>query len=295
MLQELEIPAFLRRKSSIKVDEIEHSIVAPKKLYMTLADAGITNNTQDKFEKTYIDPQKRINEKVRYLVGEIEGMFDDEIIGKGNMVDGNTIYNFLFAHETTSAIAKKIIDKYKPVLEELQNISNCPQLKEGYRKYTKDMVNNFIQFYTNVIDTCQRFADNTKKMIRIPKKRKIPADKKVAKLKYMNHFPDMQLVSINPVKVVGAYQVWLYNTKWQTLTMINAPKNHTLDIKGQTILNVDEITSVTKRIGRKTEKVLAEILKLPKTQCKKVLDGVSAKPTTLQTRCNDATIILRAF
>ena len=97
------------------------------------------------------------------------------------------------------------------------------------------------------------------------------------------------------MKLLGSIQVWLFNHKNKQLTCLNARTRDGIDIKGQTFKGVDINTSTTKRIGRKTNEVIKNVLKKSKPQCKKILQEINAKEVRVQTRSNASTIILRVF
>jgi hypothetical protein len=74
--------------------------------------------------------------------------------------------------------------------------------------------------------------------------------------------------------------------------VFNAAERSTLDVKGTTMINYDEVKSKTYRVGRKTEQHVATALKGAKRAVSKMLEEL--KTATLQHRINENTILLRA-
>jgi hypothetical protein len=108
----------------------------------------------------------------------------------------------------------------------------------------------------------------------------------------MKEFADLQLKSILPEKIIGANQVWLYNTKTKLLGMYNSDNAKGLTIKGTTIQNFNIETSIGKRL-RKPEVTIKDLLNGGKIVLKKLLDGLSTKPSELTGRINSDTIVVR--
>jgi hypothetical protein len=108
----------------------------------------------------------------------------------------------------------------------------------------------------------------------------------------MKEFPELNLVSIAPEKIVGALQVWTYNTKTKLLGVYNADNAKGLTVKGSTLQNFNEQTSIGKRL-RKPEIVLPNVLGAGKVQIKKILPDLTTKETNLTGRMNSDTIIVR--
>ena len=76
------------------------------------------------------------------------------------------------------------------------------------------------------------------------------------------------------------------------MTVIRALDRGGLQIKGTTIINVDENNSFTKRMGRKPEYFINKIQNSGKIVLKKVMDE-SKYDAPLSIRINENTILLR--
>jgi len=244
-----------------------------------------------------VNIQARMDAKARAIAGEIDDIFEDQVWFVATKLEPNLIYNFLHAKNVPSIIAQRVGDLFGPHLDELKSVKKDPQLIEAYASYSKADLKRFVAFYQDVVDTCATFAANAKKAkVRKPRAKKtISADKKISKLKYLKLYNVFQLASVNPTKVIGASQVWLFNTKYTKLTVLNAVDRGGIDVKGQSFLNVDAKNSFTKKAGRNTKDVITSIVGASKPQCRKTLENITAKPGKLQTRSNSDTVIVRVF
>jgi len=221
--------------------------------------------------KVVPDVQKYIREKVSNVVGELHGIIDD-----GNSEEFST-YEYLQKIELPPNLASRVRERLEKALEGATE---------------KDVR----AAYTRMIDDLARYASNTKKMR--PRKRKaISIDKKLAKFQYMKESSEYRLASIDPAKIIGAREVWLFQTRYRTLTVLRASEHDStgLDIKGTTIKNYNDSDSYSYRTGhfKRGKEILEKILKDTRPTLKKL--GGTLKTTTLKDRSGTETLVLRTF
>ncbi len=128
---------------------------------------------------------------------------------------------------------------------------------------------------------------------RKPRQRKQKSPEQlVSKLKYLDKHEELKLESVTPKDIIGALQLWVYNTKSRKLGCYNAEDASGLSVKGSTIINFNEIKSTQKKL-RKPEVTLPEVLKGGKVYLRTALDEIKAVASTLNGRLNTDTILLR--
>ena len=108
----------------------------------------------------------------------------------------------------------------------------------------------------------------------------------------METFPKLGLASQNPATIIGAKEVWVYNTKTRKLGKYVALDESGLDVKGTTILNFIEKDSVEKTL-RKPEAQLKEFKAAGKVALRKFLANINAVDVKLKGRMNENIIILK--
>ena len=146
-----------------------------------------------------------------------------------------------------------------------------------------------IVFYQEIMSACDMLAQEAK-VNRKPRKTKVVSkDKIVAKLKFLKTNEPLKLVSINPTDIIGASELWIFNTKTRKLGKYVANEFNTLNVKGTTITNFNEFTSIQKTV-RKPEEKLKEFKAAGKVQLRKFLDDINATDTKLNGRINEDTI-----
>jgi hypothetical protein len=203
--------------------------------------------------------------------------------------------NLLKGKEVKAAHARIIKGFYERDLAELEELASGnadEQLREGYSHRTKKQVKNMIVFYQEIMSACDMLAQEAK-VNRKPRKTKVVSkDKIVAKLKFLKTNEPLKLVSINPTDIIGASELWIFNTKTRKLGKYVANEFNTLNVKGTTITNFNEFTSIQKTV-RKPEEKLKEFKAAGKVQLRKFLDDINATDTKLNGRINEETILLR--
>ena len=131
------------------------------------------------------------------------------------------------------------------------------------------------------------------KVNRAPRKTKaVPKDKLVAKLKYKKTDEPLKLVSINPVDIIGAKELWVFNSKTRKLGKYVAEEYKDLAVKGTTILNFNESQSVQKTL-RKPVDQLKDFKAAGKVALRKFLEDINAVDTKLNGRVNEDIMLLK--
>ena len=98
----------------------------------------------------------------------------------------------------------------------------------------------------------------------------------------------------DPANIVGATQLWIFNTKTRKLGVYNSIDAGGLSVKGTTITNYNESTSIQKTV-RKPEVILPNVLKGGKIILKKLLPDINAVEQALTGRINSDIILLRVI
>jgi hypothetical protein len=238
--------------------------------------------------------QDHIKRKSSECIGELEGQIDELITTKFSAnVSPFAIMNTL---EIKGAHTKFIIDYFKTRRAEYDDIltTTDSDVKEAYSNFTKVQLKKLVAYCDQVIVDGMRLAGDSIKS-RKPRKRKAKsAEQLVSKINYAKDFAELKLVSIDPKTIVGANQLWVYNTKTRKLGCYNAEDAAGLSIKGSTIQNFAESKSIQKTL-RKPAVTLPEVLKGGKVALRNVLTEIRAAEGVLTGRINNDTILLRTI
>jgi hypothetical protein len=240
--------------------------------------------------------QERLREVALGMTEEIEKAYESFQTDAENFdPKAFKVLNLLKSQQAKAAHARIIRDFYARDLAELEELASgngCEQLREGYSHRSKKQIKNFIQFLTEIKNACEMLAQEAK-VNRAPRKTKaVSKDKLVAKLKYMKTNEPLKLVSINPTDIIGAKELWVYNTKTRKLGKYVANEYQDLAVKGTSIMNFSENLSICKTL-RKPEEKLKEFKAAGKVQLRKFLEDINATDTKMNGRINEETILLK--
>lgn len=265
-----------------KVEEIKNAVLQAKKKPKAV---------EPKVSTPVTSIQERMGEKIAEVAGELEGSIDDYVLS--NFEKMPSPYG-LMHDKTKGAYVPKIIEIFKKHRSEFDEAvtSTDEQVREGYSNFTKAQLKKLVAYCDLIITDAMRFAEQAKTN-RKPRKRKVKSpDELVKKMNYQDKFDELKLVSVQPKDIVGALQLWVYNTKTRKLGCYIADDAGGLSVKGSSLLNFTEHKSVSKKL-RKPEVTLPEILKGGKVYLRNALDNIKAVATPLTGRINSDTILLR--
>jgi hypothetical protein len=241
--------------------------------------------------------QEIMREKALDAAGELEGIFDDWIVnGKVTQktVDIVAKFNILPQH------IPLIVDIWKRKFEEFNEVSEGKddQLNEAYNYLGKVKLRNTIKFIEQVLSDLNSYI-SIKKASKAPRKRKaVPVEKIVSKLKYLKEFKDpvnkLDLISVHPTKLHGASEAWVYDTSKRKLHHYIADEySKAFTVKGNTILGFDSNSSEMKTL-RKPGEQIKEIMG-SKPAARKYFKDIKAVGAVPNGRFNENMIILKAF
>jgi hypothetical protein len=244
-------------------------------------------------------PAATIQDRLRETAGKMSEEIDyalDEFTMNPDAFDPKAIkvINLLKAKEAKAAHARFIKGFYTRTYEELQEAAEgqCEQLKEAYSHLSKVQLKKLIAFYHEIISACDMLGQEAKVNRKPRAKKAQPKEKIVAKLKYAKTNEQLKLVSINPVDIIGAKELWVYNVKSRKIGKYVANEYLELGVKGTSITGYNENSSVQKTL-RKPEEQLKEFKAAGKVQLRKFLDDIRAVDIKLNGRINEDIILLK--
>lgn len=236
--------------------------------------------------------QDRLNEKMSATLGELEGHFDDVVLN--TKVDFKP-YDFLVAQNVPQAQLGKVETAFDKTRAEFQSAQNKEddQLVEAYKHFKAADYKRIYSWLDELQKAVEQYR-GVKKATKKARVKKSPSKEKlVGKLKYLKQDNTLKLVSVNPVDVIGATELWVYNVKTRKLgKYVPGMYKDGLSVKGTTILDFDETKSVQKTL-RKPEQQLAEFMKSGKVQLRSFLTNIKATETKLNGRVNADVLLLK--
>ena len=283
----------------------------------TLAEEGAAvveeKKAEEKTKKNVYVPsiQERIRDQALAACEDIEEWLDGFITDKKKFdPKGFDFVSHFAKFKITQAHARKIKGLYAGELEEAQLIQQLPtpgeinrikdekkkdlaqQLREGYSHLTKADAKAYLEALETLHGACDVVIDAAK-ATRKPRAKKAPSKEKlIAKLKYLERDDKLQLVSVNPLEIIDAKEVWVYNIKTRKLGKYVADEHATIRVKGAGLQFYDEKSSIQKTL-RKPDETLKAFKKAGKVALRKFMDDIKTTDIKLNGRLNSDTIILK--
>ena len=226
--------------------------------------------------------QERTQAKIQLLLTDCEEAIDQD--------PNLNIYEWLTGKEATPAAANAIRDHYARWIEDFEYVDEHATRSEKKRNAER------LKYWQQFTADCDRYVGNKKvAKIRKPREKKAkPAVDLVKKLKYQKEFPPLKIVSVNPADIIGANQLWTYNTKYKKLTRFDAAGPSGIQVKGATLIGFDAETSCTKSL-RKPDMTIQSLLGAGKIALRKLMDDLKTNETKPTGRINTDTVLLRVI
>lgn len=236
--------------------------------------------------------QDRLNEKTSEHLAHFEGLYDEVVMG-------GTVDPKAFEYLTANAVPQSQINKFVELFSARKAEIGAAmgkldeQIVESYKHFKAADYKRHQAFIDAMFDGLEQYRSVKKATKKARVKRAPSKEKSVSKLKYMKEEKTLKLVSINPVDIIGAQELWAYNTKTRKLYKYIADSlQGPLGIKGTSITGFDAAKSVGKTL-RKPEEKLKEFSKATKVQLRKFLDDIKATETLGNGRMNSDTVLLK--
>ena len=275
------------------VEVVKGTLIDPSLGSLKKAKEEEAKETKEvKKEKPKVSIQQRINDQVSGYIGEIEGKVDDFI--NSDFKEKYDCYAHLNNLGCKAVHARKMRPLYLDCYNETVDVYNAEDdyLNEAWGHLKPKYHKKIMDFYGIILDDIDRLIKNSTAQRKPRKKKTLSATRLVSKLKYEMEHSDLKLVSINPEKIIGCSELWVYNTKKNRLGVYYAENSvRGLSVKGSTILHFDSNISI-----QKTARKPSEVLKtLTKRTLNKTLKHLTTKDKEVTGRINAQTILLGAF
>ena len=229
--------------------------------------------------------------------GEIDGVWDDYVQGDikaSQKPEGiqNILANYNILAQHVSILKDQWIKEQNELKE--AHAGTDADLSEAYSCYTKTQLKNMIAYCAAIISELDAYHQSKKAKVGTRKKKPQPPEKIVRKLKHLRTYPEFKLETVEPVKILKASELWVYNVKNRKLQYYVADDYaKTFMVKGTSILGFDTNKSAQKTL-RKPEETIKQLRMSGKPDSRKLFDGLKTTATAVNGRFNENLIIIKA-
>jgi hypothetical protein len=276
---------------------VEYILEAVKKVLTLKADNDEDFEAKPEVKKSevYIPTiQDRMNEVAKKHILYFE-MLEDALY-TGETVDPKA-YEYLTKNNVPQVLIGKISAVFESRCAEVREARTTKDedLKEAYSYMKAADYKRYDAFYDKLFADLTAY-NQTKKATKKAAVRKPPQKEKLVRsLKYLKQDAGIKLVSINPVDIVGAEQLWVYNVKNRKLgRYVAEDQGGVLGVKGTSITGFNENKSTQKTL-RKPEEQVKAFLASNKVELRKFLENIKTTEIKLNGRINADTILLKVI
>ena len=234
--------------------------------------------------------QDAVKEKASECIGELEGCIDEFCTEDKDF----TLYNHLKGNQIPGPYVSYIRTWAESKLAQWQEVADSKdsQIIEGYSNFPKRKITKIVKLFESFLDDCDKYGQ-FKKANRKPRATKAkPAISQIKSLKYKLKDDELGLTSAKAFDLVGAEQVWLFNTKTRKLAVYTSESTQGMTVKGTTLQNWSPEKSKQKTL-RKPEEQIKDLMASGKVKLRTFLDGIKSKEQAVNGRINIDTIILK--
>jgi hypothetical protein len=225
--------------------------------------------------------------------GELEGEIDNFVLNDCRKTEFN-LFKYLQGANSPKVFGTAVKTLLDARISEIAQVPTDEQLAEAYSCFTVAQRGRLENFLLELIEDGQRWADFKKANQKVRVKKAKPAGVQVAKMQYLREFAELGLTSISAPGIVGAQQLWVYNTKNKKLGCYLATGSAGFSVRGTSLQGYDPDTSVQRTL-RKPDVITKQVLDAGKVQLRKVLTDLTTTESKLNGRINADTILLRVL
>lgn len=261
-------------------------------LKTVLDTSNIVEEVKEEEKPNRPSVRDNMEEKIRGYLGELEGAIDD-LITQGKELN---FYNELKSKTIPQPYCPYIETWLKKKTNEFIGVyeTKDKDVKDAYDYLGKRKLTNIIKTISSWLEDLDRYSQ-FKKANRKPRAKKVkPAGVQVAKLKYKREDTELNIKSINPVDIIGASQVWVYNCKYKKLAVYRTDSNLGIQVKGTSLQNYDPDQCEQKTL-RKPKETLKAVLDAGKVQLRRIIPELTTKESPVNGRVNEDCLIVRVI
>lgn len=184
---------------------------------------------------------------------------------------------------------KNINSKYNEILE-----STDPYIKESYSIYSKRKLNQLIKMIEEWSEDINKYSQYKKANRKIRVKTIKTPFQQVSKLNFKKEDIELGIKSTSPMDIVGASQVWVYNTKNKKLAVYRTDSKQGIQVKNSSLQNYDPEQSEQKTLKKPLD-IIKLVLSAGKVQLRSIVSELTTKNIPVNGRINNECVIVRTL
>jgi len=245
-------------------------------------------------------PMEILKVKTGDMLANIDDVIDDHVLNHKinnalTAFDELNIYSKFNKEGTAYNTAKASFDHIEKLTQEIELLltKKDDQLTESYKFMKPARQKVLLAFLIDIRDDIKRYMLNKKATRKTKAPTIMTADRQVSRIKYAKESIEYKIQSINPISIIGASQLYTFNTKNRMLTeyLTSSPKG--FEVKGTTLQNLNSASRSIRL--RKPEDILPDIQSKSVSRINTIWKGLTTKQSIPNGRINNDTILIRIF
>jgi len=238
----------------------------------------------------------KTNDMLGYIDEIIDNHFDQQKNNASTAFDGMSIYQLFQRDNVAYNTAKVSFDHIQSLYEEIKGLleTKDKDLVEAYSFMKPKRQKAFLAFLEEAMLDAKKYVLNKKAVRRTRAPKILTADRQVKKVKYLKESKEYRMNSINPIQIIGATRLFVFNTKYRKLIeyVTDSPKG--FEMKGTTLQNVGS-SSKSIRL-RKPQEMLTIVQGSPLKKINKAWSDLTTKEGKLPNgRINEQCLLIRVM
>lgn len=275
------------------VKKVEESVAMLGRERSLGATVSEDDDGNEKTEEDEEEEQSRqavlFKERIKNRIGEVAGHVEDRLID--GLYVSFDVYEFLKANNYPTALAFRLETKLSALAEDYEYAITTG---EGFEGTPKKVLKDKLSFIGRAVEDLRRYSSNEKKLKQPRKPKPVSVEKKLRDFHYMKESKELKVASVNPTEILGAKELWFYDTRGNTITVLRSEKG--MDVHRTTITDYDVANSITKKAGRRPDKWIDRARTDGKVALRRLMeDNKKEALTQVRDRINDNTLLLRVI
>lgn len=241
-VKKVEVESFYDGHDAIR-RFLDFAIDAGKKILAEKSEIA-----EEKLNVVVLTPLQRYQEKLNNtIMSDLDDLEDSWIGGEEADFD---LYNRFRYHGLTGKAAEPVRRVLEGWLLDFNDAyhKRCDQAVEGYSHIKRSVMRRRIKHVELMLADCDKLKAASAATRKVRKPRVKSADKQVVKMRYKKEDKDFKIVSINPISIVGAMRLYVFNAKTREITEYVSGSTSGFSVRGTTLQAVDLENS--RKIGR---------------------------------------------
>ncbi len=262
---------------------------------------------EPKKQKPKINIQERMQKQTHEFIIDIRDINYATFDNEQHELSIQNVYDYCKDCDIPGAYCSKLIDDIKDFKQEYESVLQIrtiskserteeqSEIEEGYDCYSNKEMKRMTEIQDKAIEQIQQWAKLKQSQRKARKPRAISVERMIKKLQYKEEDERYKLTSIDPILIPRCKMLWLFNIKTRKLSQYNAMGPNGIIIKGTTLKDYDDKSSVSKTV-RKPETILPKLLTTDgKIAMRNIWESIKTTETKSNGRINLDTILLKVL